>query len=238
MRKIVVDNIQSPSGTSIFPFGSNSTSNVVFKDSTDGIFKDVNFPDDAKAVRSRETGTSAQYIEIPLQDSGGNVTEGLNLKLVYNYLNQLQEPQHGSSNYMALKIYVKDSSGSVMNSTDSFYYSSAKHNNYTSTESDRSSSEDFIFITGGAAAQSNTTDWCSWRDVFITVFEDSNIWNVFLDYSGVDPTTANSNYTNFVFGNGHLTYDTGTPHTLVIETNATVGNRENAVSVWNTKGDL
>lgn len=239
MRKIIVDTIQSPTGTAFAPFESTSTGGIVFKDSADGVYKDATFPADVKEIRKRESGTSAQYIEIPLQDSQGNVKDGLYLHLVYNYLNQIQDPTYSTEpDKRALKLYVKDSEGNTLTSSSNHNVSNMKYNTGSNRSGNDYTTQNFALIRGGESQGANSASLNMWTDVYITLFQDSNsYWHFMADYFGMkDTQNIETGHASRIYGNSYMQFQSGTPHTLVIETNATVGNRENALSVWNNKG--
>jgi len=239
MRKIIVDSIQSSSGTPLDIFESNSTGGVVFKDSTDGVFKDASFPADIKKIRGPVEGTSAQFIEIPLQDAQGNVKDGVALHLAYNYENTIGHPGYASGNHSfarALKVYVKDSGGSTITSDETYFKSCGFRQNWYDEEFTDAATRDYLPIDSGNQQISNQADRVSYRDVVINLIQDSGKWHFLMNYKGADTNSQPNFNISVVNAGGHMQFPSGTPHTLVIETGATVGNDENAMTVWDMKG--
>ena len=237
MRKIIVNNIQTPTGTAFTPFESTSTGEVVFKDPADGVFKDIEFPADIKKYRNRETGTSGQYINIPLQDSNGNVTEGLELNLIYNRENALTDP--AESTKRIIKLYVKDSNNNVLSPTNTQSRANAVYTNWNNSLDHDSTTRSFISIKDGDRVVSSDSTRNHWRNCTISFYQDeSSHWYFQILYEGCQAGSLESSQTIYVYGMSFAEYETGTPHTLVIETNATVGNMEQALSVWDRTGSL
>lgn len=237
MRKIIVDSIQTPQGTSFDIFQSQGSGTIpVIKDSADGIFKNATFPADIEVVHEGATGVAATSFEKSLLRSDNSLKTGYKFDINANDDAWFVAPTN--ANHRELRFKLKDSSGNFLTGSNTRTQNNFFDNGWSGSDFLDQTVRDYAALRTGYVSHSvyNTA-----VIVDVAVYNDpTNNSRHFLSlrWRGRVGSSGSSSQTAVIAGQSYCRYDTGTPTTLVIETNASVGNNEEAVYINNLTGYL
>ena len=236
MSKIIVNSIQTSSGTPFNVFESQATTGYpVSKDSADGILKNATFASDIKKIHFGQTGVAADSKVISLLKADNSLKSGLSLRINANDHSWFTAPN--DSNKREIRFKLKDSSGNFLSSVGTNTYQAQFTNSWSGSNSNDNTTRSYAALRTGFL---NHGLYNCVVDVDVKVFQDpSNAARcyLYLLYRGRVGNSGSSSKTGVFHGRAY-NHCTGTPTTLVIESNATAGNNEETFYVHNTTGYL
>lgn len=237
MRKIIVDSIQTSSGTAFDVFESQGSGAVpVLKDSADGILKNAVIPSDIKKVHEGNTGTAASSFEISIRRSNNSLINGFTFDISANDHSMFTSPV--TSAHRELRFKLKDASGNFLTGSQTACQKNHYDNNWSGDAEYDTTTRDYAALRTG---YTNHSVYNSPGVVDVTIFQDpftSSRHYLSLRWRGIIGSSGSSSRMSVYIGSSFCRYDSGTPAKLVIQTNASVGNNEESFYANNITGYL
>tara|TARA_B100001059_G_scaffold180585_1_gene181376 strand:- start:5405 stop:6121 length:717 start_codon:yes stop_codon:yes gene_type:complete len=237
MRKVIVNTVQTSSGTAFNVFESQGTTNkLVTRDAADGVFKDAVIPKDTKVEHVGALGTAAVSFDFPLRKADNSLKSNFTFDININHDAMLTSPVGGSARELRFK--VKDSGGSFLTVDSSYSRASGFDNSFSGNTTADGTTRQYAPIrtryqNGGVFNCIFTAD--------VNFFVDpSNSARHYLSirYSGHVGNSGSSSGIGVVNGFAWVRFSSGTPATLVLETDAQSGNNEESFFLNNITGFL
>ena len=237
MRKIIVDSIQTSSGTAFDVFESQGSGTVpVIKDSSDGIVKNAVFPADIKKVHEGASGTAASSFEISIRRSDNSLINGFTFDISANDHSMFTSPL--TSVHRELRFKLKDSSGNFLTGSESRCQKNHYDNNWSGDDELDATTRDYAALRTG---YTNHSIYNSPGVVDVAIFQDpsnSSRHYLSLRWRGIIGASGSSSLMSVYIGSSYCRYDSGTPTKLVLQTNGSVGNNEESFYLNNITGYL
>jgi len=237
MRKVIVNTIQTSSGTAFNVFESQGTAgNLVTRDSADGIFKDAVIPKDTKVEHVGALGTAAVSHDFPLRKADNSLKSNFTFDININYDAMFVSPADNSNREIRFK--VKDSGGNFLTVGSSYVRPNGFVNSFSGSTAGNGTTLQYApirtrTINNGLYNSQFTAD--------VTFFvnpSNSAQHYLMVRYAGQVADVGSSSGIGVLNGFSWARFDSGTPATLVLETDAQAGNNEESFFLNNITGYL